>query len=104
MFELILDFGVVFRMNFSLTCMTGMFLDFGDDVAGYFFESMSFNSFCMLLCMCMLPSSPKQCRRRVSTSETETSTYLVGCGWKRVAFSLGQVSVLHSVCGFRQYR
>ena len=53
MFELILDFGVVFRMNFSLTCMTGMFLDFGDDVAGYFFESMSFNSFCMLLCKCM---------------------------------------------------
>ena len=27
-------------------------------MAGYVFESMSFNSFCMLLCMCMLPSSP----------------------------------------------
>ena len=36
---------MVCRMNSSLTCMTGMFLDFGDDVPGSVFESMSFNSF-----------------------------------------------------------
>ena len=34
------------------------FQDFGDDMAGYFFEPMSFNSFCMVLCICMLLSSP----------------------------------------------
>ena len=44
---------MVFRMNSSLTCMTGRFLDFGDDVAGYVFESMSFNSFaCFCACAC----------------------------------------------------
>ena len=40
---------MVFRMNSSLTCMTGMFVDFGDDVAGNVFESMSFNSFACFL-------------------------------------------------------
>ena len=38
--------------------MTGMFLDFEDDVAGCVFESISINSFCMLLCMFVLPSKP----------------------------------------------
>ena len=45
-------------MNSSLTCMTGMFLDFGNDVAGYAFGSMSINSCCVLLCMFVLPSRP----------------------------------------------
>ena len=49
---------MVFRMNSSLTCMTGRFLDFGDDVAGYVFESMSFNSFaCFCACACYSQAS-----------------------------------------------
>ena len=80
-------------------CLAG--LKSREEVAGCVFGVDKFH-FLVHVCMCTSFLKTRQCRR-VSTTETRPQRTLLVVVWKESCSCLW-VSVLHSVCGFRQLR